>query len=585
VAPSVSIKAAQDEMAAIMSALEHEFPDDNKARGAHVEPLVTIIFGSVRPALGVLAAAVALVLLLAAANVANLVLVRGTTRAREVALRTALGATPSRLTRQFVIETSLVAGAAAVLGVAIAAAALRLLVLMAPADVPRIATVGLDTRLFLLALGLATLLAMVFGALPAFQARRLELSRALAADESRTATSGRSARSVRAALIVGEIALAVVLTVGAALLIRSLWSLEAVDPGFRPDGVLKAEFQLPQSRYPQEFRQWPNFVEIHRFNAALLRSAAALPGVEGVALAAQHPLDAGFTNSFSVVGREAEGRDWPEISLRRVSPGYFTTMQVPLEEGRLFTDADTAQSNMVVLMNEAAASRFFPGRSPVGQQIRFWGTARLVVGVVGNERFHGVAEAPPPATYAPLAQTPSSAEVLLVRSANPVAMASAVRAAIAKEDAGLALFGVEPLSNTLAESLGRRRFLMLLLATFAALAMLLAAVGIHAVLSYDVAQRTREIGIRMALGALPGTVMREIVRDGARLAVVGLILGLAASLALTRFISGLLFQVRPIDPPALIAASVALASIALVASYLPARRVIGTDPIAAIRDE
>jgi putative ABC transport system permease protein len=585
VAAGVSIDAAQGEMAAVMAALEREFPDDNKARGAHVEPLVTVIFGPVRPALGVLGVAVALVLLLAAANVANLVLVRATTRAREVALRTALGATPSRLTRQFVIETSLVAAAAAVLGIAIAAAVLRLLVLLAPADVPRIATVGLDARLFFTAFGVAALLALIFGALPALQARRLELSRALAADETRTATVGRSTRSARASLIVGEIALAVVLTVGAGLLIRTLWSLEAVDPGFRADGILKAEFQLPQSRYPQDYRQWPNFVEIHRFNTSLLRAASALPSVEGAAVAAQHPLDAGFTNSFTVVGREAEGRDWPEIALRRVSPSYFRTMQVPLVEGRLFTDSDTAQTTMVVLVNEAAAARFFSGRTPVGQQIRFWGTMRVVVGVVGNERFHGVAAAPPPATYAPLAQAPSPAEVLLVRSADPLAMANAVRAVIAKQDAALALFGVEPLRATLDESLGRRRFVMLLLAVFAVLAMMLAAVGIHAVLSYDVAQRTREIGIRMALGALPGRVMREIVGRGARLALVGLLLGIAASLALTRFLASLLFQVQPIDAPALLAATVALAAIAVVASYLPARRAIATDPVAAIRDE
>ena len=585
VAAGVSIDAAQGEMAAVMAALEREFPDDNKARGAHVEPLLTVIFGPVRPALGVLGAAVALVLLLAAANVANLVLVRATSRAREVALRTALGATPSRLTRQFVIETSLIAAAAAVLGIAIAATVLRLLVLLAPADVPRIAAVGLDARLFFTAFGVSALFAVVFCALPALQARRLQLSRALAADETRTATVSRGARSARASLIVGEIALAVVLTVGAGLLIRSLWSLEAVDPGFRADGILKAEFQLPQSRYPQDYRQWPNFVEIDRFNASLLRAASALPGVEGVTVAAQHPLDAGFTNSFTVVGREAEGRDWPEIALRRVSPGYFRTMQVPLVDGRLFTDGDTALTNMVVLVNEAAAARFFSGRTPVGQQIRFWGATRLVVGVVGNERFHGVAEAPPPATYAPLAQAPSSGEVLLVRSADPLAMASAVRAAIAKQDPALALFGVEPLRATLDESLGRRRFVMLLLAGFAALAMILAAIGIHAVLSYDVAQRTREIGIRMALGALPGRVMREIVGHGARLALVGLLLGIAASLALTRFLASLLFQVQPLDAPALLAATVALAAIAIVASYLPARRAIATDPVAAMRDE
>ena len=583
--PAVTARAAQDEMATVMAVLEREYPADNKARGAHVEPLMTVIFGSVRPALGVLAAAVVLVLVLAAANVANLVLVRATTRGREVALRTVLGATPARLARQFVIETSLIAAAAAIVGIGIAGVVLRLLVLIAPADVPRIATVGLDASLFALAFLLATILALAFGALPVLQARRLALARTLAADESRTGTSSRHSRSLRASLIVGEIALAVVLTVGAGLLIRSLWSLQAVDPGFRVDGVLKTEFQLPASRYPQNFRQWPNFAEIHRFNDSLLRSAASLPGVEGVALAAQHPLDSGFTNSFSVIGREAEARDWPEIALRRVSPGYFRTLQVPLIEGRLFTDGDTAQSGLVVLVNEAAAARFFSGRSPVGQQIAFWGAAHLVVGVVGNERFHGLAEGAPPATYAPLAQAPAASETLLVRAADPIAIAGAVRSAIAKEDAGLALFGIEPLRATLDESLGRRRFVMLLLAAFAALAMVLAAIGIHAVLSYDVSQRTREIGIRMALGAMPGRVLREIVGYSTRLAVTGLVAGLVISLVLARFLASLLFHIRPIDPPALVGAALAIGAIAVAASYLPARRAIATDPIAAMRDE
>jgi putative ABC transport system permease protein len=411
------------------------------------------------------------------------------------------------------------------------------------------------------------------------------VQRALAADGGRSGTGGPSRGRARSVLVVAEVALAVSITVAAGLMIRSVWRLQHVDPGFTATGVLKAEFQLPASRYPVDFRRWPNFVEIHRFNAALLTQMARVPGVEAAALAANHPLDAGFTNSFVIVGREAESRNWPEISVRSVTPGYFRVLRVPLVRGRHLTQGDATTSLPVAVINEAGVRRFFGTRDPIGQQIAYWGIARTIVGIVGDERFHGLTEAPPPAVYAPLAQSPSTGVAVLVRGARPELLTGAVRAAIASHDPALAVFGIEPLDVTLAESIGQRRFVMLLLTVFAVVALLLAAAGIHAVLSYDVAQRTREIGIRLALGALPSGVTRLVVRRGALLALGGLLAGGVASLGLSRLLRSMLFDLAPGDAVTLTAVSLILGGVALAASYLPARRAVRTDPLTALREE
>ncbi len=577
--------AAQAEMTALMATLERTYPE-NKARGAHLQPFSEVVLGPVRPALWALLLAVALVLVSACVNVAHLLLVRGTGRLREVAVRSALGAAPGRLTRQFIIENALLALIAAALGLAVAWLTVQTLVALAPADVPRVSEIGLDARVLAVALATALGVAVVFGLVPVVQTWRLDVQRILATDASRGGSSGPAAGRARSALVVAEIALAVVLTVGAGLMIRSLWQLQQVDPGFRAAGVLKAEFHLPDSRYPRDFRKWPHFVEIHRFNAALLDSVRRLPGVEAAAIAANHPLDAGYTNSFVVVGRETEAENWPEISVRVVSPGYFRTLGVSTVQGRLLQESDDGAAAPVLLVNEAAARRFFGRQTPLGQKIAFWGMARTIVGVVGNERIHGVAEAPPPAVYAPVMQNPTRGpEVLLVRGPEAGSLATALRAAILREDPALAVFGVEPLEVTLSESVGQRRFVMLLLTVFACVALLLAAAGIYAVLSYDVVQRTREIGIRLALGALPSSVTRLVMGRAARLAAVGLVVGGVASIALTRLIRGLLFEVVPGDATTLVAVASVFGGVALAASYLPARRAVRTDPAVALRDE
>ena len=585
-APGATAASAQAEMTGIAADLEKAFPV-NAARGVHVEPLSTVVFGPVRPALYILLAAVALVLLVACVNVANLLLARAASRAHEAAVRAALGATQARIARQALAETLLLTLAAAAVGIGLAYAGVRALVAIAPPDVPRLSLATINLAVLATTLGVAVVAGLVFGLIPTFQARRLDLQSSLT-DGSPRGSAGPGRARLRSALVVAELTFAVVLVSGAGLLIRSFWTLQQVNPGFQAAGVLKAEYQLPASRYPVDFRKWPDFKEQHVFNAALLQRAAALPGVESAAIAGNHPLDPGFTNSFTVAGREAEAQTWPEISIRRVSPEYFRTVGLGLVRGRFFRDGDNTAGGPVALINTAAARRFFPDREPIGGQIRFWGTARTIVGVVADEKFHGLTEAPPIAAYTPLAQTPSAngAGVLLVRTTGePTALTTAVTGAIHDIDRGLAVFGVEPMQVTLSRSVGQRRFTTLLLGLLATVALLLAAVGIHGVLSYGVSQRRREIGIRMALGARGSDMIGLVVGEGLRLAAVGLALGLAGAFVLTRFLTTQLFGVTPTDPATFAGVAALLTLVAVAATAIPARRAASVDPLVTLRSE
>jgi predicted permease len=582
-APGASLGAAQEELAAIAADLERAYPS-NHARGVSLEPLERVIFGRTRPALLVLLAAVGVVLVIACVNVANLLLARGTTRQREVAVRSAIGADRRQLARQFAVENLLLTMIASVLGIAVALLVTRTLVALAPPEVPRLAAVAVNGRVLSLALGMSAIVGCAVGLLPLVQSRRTDLQAALNAEDSRGVAGGRRSRLTRSALVVAEIALAVVLVIGAGLLIKSFWRLQQVNPGFDPSGVLKAEFQLP-ARYATAADEWPNLPAVHRFNGALLADAAALPGVTEVALASSHPLNPGFTNSFVIVGREDESRDLPEMTMRQVSPGYFQTLRVPLVSGRFLQDSDATDAPPVVVLNDAAARRLFANRDPLGQQIGFWGVRWTIVGVAGNEKFNGVMETTPIAAYLALTQAPSrSGETLLVRTeGNPEAHASAVRAAIAQIDPTLAVFGLEPLSRTLAESIGTERFLMMLLLLFAALALVLAAVGIHGVLSYTVAQRTREIGIRVALGASPQAVTWLVWGQGAKLTLLGLAVGLVLGVGSARLLAGLLFGVTANDAATFAAVLAVLGVVGALSTWLPVRRAARVDPLVALR--
>jgi putative ABC transport system permease protein len=585
-APGATIASAQAELTGIMADLEAAYPS-NAARGAFIEPLSDVIFSRVRGTLWVLLAAVGFVLLIACVNVANLLLARGTARLREVAVRTAMGAPLRRLVRQFAAENLVLTTVSALLGVALAIVSLRFLVTLAPADIPRITGIQVDGLVLGLAAGLAIVTGLAFGIVPAIQAKRVDLQAALKADDSRGATAGRERNLLRSALVVSEVALAVVLMVGAGLLVKSAWRLTQVDTGYRTDNVVKAEFQLPASRYPAIGAQWPNFVEIHRFNDNLLTRVRGIPGVQAAAIVGNHPVDPGSQNSWLVVGREAEAQNWPEVSIRRVGAGYFETVRLPVLSGRGFEDRDGPTDPSVSIINQTLARRFFEGREPIGQQIGLWGAARTIVGVVKDERINGLSREAPPAIYLPYRQAPSfsGAEALLVRTSGPTSsIGTSLRGVVGQIDPQLAVFGVQPLAAVVGDSVAQQRFLMLLLIAFGGVAVILAAIGIHGILSYTVAQRRHELGIRVALGATPDRVTALVLGQGARLTATGLAIGVLAALALTRVLSTQLYGVSATDITAFAAVLPVLAVVAFLATWLPARRAVRLDPLEAMRD-
>lgn len=584
-AAGAGVAAAQEELASLAAALERQYPE-NKARGVFVEPFEHVVFGRVRPALLMLWGAVGLVLVVACANVASLLLAHGRSRAREIAVRRAIGAGRGRLARQYLAESLLLILPASIAGIALALGLVRVLVSSAPAYVPRLDDVAVDVRVLLMMLAVAAAATALFAALPLAQALTSQPQASLTGEGGRGVAGGRAARRVQNALVAVEMALAVVLVAGSALLVRSFWQILAVDPGFRAAGVVKAEYQLPSSRYPVDLRQWPDLSAIHEFTARLLDAARAVPGVEAVAVSGTHPLDPGFTNSFEVEGREAESEQWPELSIRSVTPGYFEVTGLRLLRGRLLAESDTTSGTPVMVINEAAAARFFAGREPIGARIRFWGTSRTVVGVVANEKFQGLTSADPLAGYAPFAQAPARfGGVLLVRVAGTLDGAEgAIPGVVRAIDPGLAVYGIEPLAHTVGRSVGQQRFAMWLLGCLAALAATLAAIGIHGVLSYGVAERRRELGIRAALGAGRGQLAWLVVGEGLGLAAIGIVAGLAIALAASRALASLLYGISATDTATYALVAIGLAAIALAATWIPARSASRADPALLLRE-
>ena len=582
-----SLAAAQADVAAAMRGLEQAYPDDNRGRGAWVRPLVDEVVSDVRPALGLLFGAVALLLLMACASVANLVLARGVARARELAIRASLGAGPLRVFRQLLTENLLLALGGGALGVLLAGWAVGLArTLSGPADVPRLSAVALDGRALVFALAVSGLSALVFGALPALRGARRDPRSALAEGARVAATAG--GLRTRRALVAFELATAVVLVVGAGLLVRSFWKLRAVDPGYDPRNVLLASVSLsgPGYEFPAGWpvHRWPAW---ESFSEALERRLAAVPGVASVAFAHQGPADPGWTTRVTVEGRPALAPgDQPEASYRPVSEGYFRALGIRLERGRDFGRFDGPHAPLVAVVNAAFAARHFPGEDPVGRRIVVFGAPREVVGVVGNERFAGLEAGPAEAMYLPIRQNPQPLVTLVVRAlSDPLAVAPGLRAAVRDVDPALALFEVGTAEGALAASLAQRRFTLLLLGAFALVAVLLAVVGVYGVVSYAVGDRTREVGVRIALGAEPRHVFGLVVRQGMGLATAAVALGGLFALALGRVMERLLFGVDPRDPLTFGAVIAVLLAAAFLASAAPARRATRVDPIAALRAE
>ncbi|MFN8571468.1 MAG: ABC transporter permease [Gemmatimonadaceae bacterium] len=582
-APGAAVATAQAELAGIASDLEQTYRNENAERGVHVEALPEVVFGPSRPLLYLLLSAVGLLLLVALANVANLMLARGASRGREIAIRNALGATAPRVGRQLLVESLVLGVTGGAVGVIAAGVILKALLAQAPANIPRIGEVSVDGRVILLSLAATLVVGLACGLVPMWQARRLAIVPALKADAA--APNAAAARwSSRELLVVAAVALAVTLSIGANMLTRSFRNLMDADPGFQASQIVKAEYQLPLSRYPRDMAKWPKIPEIQQFNALLLQRAQGIAGVQSVALAAAHPLDAGFTNSWAIVGREGEAKDFPEISVRAVSPTYIETVGGKLVRGRQLSAADDGDAPATALINETTAKRFFPTTEALGAQIRFWGTSRTIVGIVHDERIHGLRASVPPAIYVPLAQVPSNSGVLLVRTtANTDVIGRELQRAISSVDPQLAVYGVESFGRTVLRSVSSNRFAMLVLSIFALTTALLALIGVHGVVRYLATQRTREIGIRVALGARRWEVIGLMVRSGVGLATVGIAVGVGGAWALSRLLRTLLYGVGTTDALSFIGVAVLMFVATAASAYLPARRAARTSPLIAIR--
>ena len=585
-APGVSLERARADVRAIARRLELQYPEHNAKRGATLEPLRDALVGDTRAALLVLLGAVALVLLIGCANLASLFLARAAGREREIAVRTALGAGRGRLVRQWMTESLLLTLAGGAAGLAVAWAGMRALVLWAPRTLPRADEVALDlpVLLFLLAVSVGT--GVLFGLLPMLQLRRDDRSLGTLKDGGRGATAGVGRQRARQGLVVVEVALATVLVVGAALLLKSFWQISRTDPRFAPDGVLIAQLLPPQARYD-------SVTKVLQLYDRLREDVAALPGVQSVAVAYEHPLSAGWTSSYTIEGRDPPPRGQePEARVRPVAPGYFRTVGVRLVKGRDVSERDRAGAPGAVVVNEAFVRRHFRGVEPLGQRVlrqSWWPglpDAFEIVGVVADEPFDGLAGEPAPATYFPHAQFPMHEMWVLVRTTrDPEAFAPALRAAVWRLDPDLPVEGVRTMREVLGTSVAEPRFNTALIALFAGAALALAAVGIYGVLSYTVAQRTSEIGVRMALGAGRGRVLRLVVGQGMGVALLGIAVGTAGALALARVLTSLLYGVSERDPAIFAGVALLLATVAALAAYLPARRASRIEPVVALRYE
>jgi putative ABC transport system permease protein len=585
--PRVTLAQARAEMQGIEARLAKEYPADNDQFGVKLTPIRDVFVSGMRPAILVLFAAVMFVLLIACANVANLFLVRGAARSKEIALRIAFGASRSRIVRQMLTESFVLAFLGGLLGLALAIGGIRGMARLIPTDMLSGARINLNSAVLLFTIAAVVLAAFIFGLAPMAQSTKPEVQAELK-EGARTVSGGRVQSRLRGALATAEISLALVLLVGAGLMMKSLYRLLSVNPGFQPNRVLTMEIDL---RTPQ----YSNGPAMLNFWRQVLGRVRALPGVKSAAAGTVVP----FTDSHNRTDITIEGMTLPRLGsyphpdIHIVSPGYVSTLSVPLLRGRTFTNSDNKGAPPIALVNQMLAGKFFAHEDPIGKRFMFdhpsaknppsWIT---IVGVVGNTKLYGLANPARLEVYVPLQQYPQNDLNLVVKSAvNPAALISEIRGAVASIDKGQPIFAISTMNQLVSDSSAERRITLVLLGAFSGLALVLAAIGIYGVLSYSAAQRTHEIGIRMALGAQKHDVLRVVLGQGMILAAIGVGIGVVAALGLTRLMASLLYGVKPTDPLTFVAVSLILTAVVLLACYIPARRAANVDPMVALRHE
>ena len=588
--PGATLKAAQSDMKRVGEQFRTDFPDFmGKDETVTVVDYQEHMVGDVRRALLILLGAVGFVLLVACANVANLLLSRATGRSREMAVRVALGAGRSRLVRQLLTESTMLALVGSGLGLLFSKWCLLGLLQMAPGSLPQFSTTHIDQHVLGFTLGLAFLTAVVFGLAPALQMSGTELNDSLQEGGARTAGSVRHTR-LRDVLVVMEISVSLALLVGATLLIRTYANLREINPGVDPRNVLTVKLSLSGSKFETTSATW-------EFLRKVVDRTESLPAVDAAAFVTVLPLEKGPDQPFQIEGlRDSEYRD---AQFRAITPGYFRAVGTPLLQGRYFTQADNAQSPGVVIINEVLARQYFRGRSPIGEHLTVMGGAVTgtvaIIGVAGDIHEDGLDNPPPPTLFVPAAQLVDpftrlmnkvvAASFVVRAKAAPMSIVADVQRELLACDGTVAAFNFRPMESVLAGSIVRQRLNMLLLGTFAAMALMLSAVGLYGVISYAVTLRTHEVGIRMALGADQGDVLGLIVKQGMRVIVIGVAVGVGLALLSTRLISSMIYGVRPTDPATLGSASLGLVVVAFLATYIPARRATKVDPMVALRYE
>ncbi|MGZ5004889.1 MAG: ABC transporter permease, partial [Chthoniobacterales bacterium] len=587
--PGVTTQQAEANISTIVASLRQQYPDTNKRfNSSHVNGLLADLTSDVRPALVVLLAAAGCVLLIACVNVANLLLARATSREKEIGIRAALGASRSRILRQLLTESALLSLAGGAAGMLLAVWGTAALVSLLPQNFPRAGEISPDVRVLGFTALVSLITGLLFGLAPAFRVSRPDVVSALN-ESARGSSETARGRRLRGILVTAEMVLAFVLLVGAGLLLRSFWQLQKVPIGFDPHHVMTASVSLPEGDGGPQVT-----ARSAQFFAQLMDRANAIPGVRSVAAITPLPLSGNdWATGFDIAGRPTAKSDRPPSAVRIVTPGYFATMGIPLRKGRDFALRDKSDSPGVVIVNEALVRQYFPNEDPIGKHITPQVSLdvhdpieREIIGVVGDVKARKLTIENRPELYLPHAQAASNSMSIVARTQmEPQSILPSLREAVEGLNKDLPLYETRTMEQYLARALAQPRLNMTLLIVFAAVAIILTAVGIYGVMAYSVAQRTQEIGIRMALGAQRVDVLRLIVGQGARLVVLAMILGIAAAFAMTKSIASLLYGVGATDLPTLISVAIVLALIALLACWLPARRASGIDPITALRTE